>query len=374
MKDQLEIIDVFPWNRNFETGIAIIDEQHQQLVKLLNDLARTHAHNDPDEIGGAFDRLAAYAAMHFQTEEKVWTQNLGDDPWCADHLDNHAAFLPQVVKMQEDGSDKPLGQMIDEVINFLIRWIAFHIIEDDRRLAITVRHVKNGVALEDAKNMARSEMHGAHQILTDTIMSMYETLSSRTLDLLRERVQRQEAQERLKQANTRLEEIAITDQLTGLYNRRYFETIFKREFRWARREQTPLTFIMFDIDFFKKLNDHYGHAAGDQALKEVSAATWAACRRPTDFVFRIGGEEFAVLIAGQNMQDALLQANHIRQTIADAGILHEKSTIANHVTISAGVVSHIPEVSESLDSFMKSADHRLYAAKANGRNCVIHEG
>lgn len=371
MNEHLDNFDVFPWNENLETGIAIIDEQHQKLVQLLNQLTGTLVSGDAVELNRVFDELAAYAAYHFKTEENVWAPYFDGDAWLAGHKDSHTSFLPTVIELKAQQGDKPLREAIEHIVKFLIRWLAFHIIDNDKRMAIVVRHVESGLSLDEAKAASNEQMSGSARVLIDTVLLMYDRLSSRTLDLMRERVERRKAEEKLREAYGELERRAVTDQLTGLYNRHHFEDVFDQELRRAHRDSRALAFIMFDIDHFKKLNDDYGHLHGDAALKQVGAKLKELCRRPGDFAFRLGGEEFGVLAAGQSSEGAVAFAERIRAAMEGLGIPNAGSEVAPHLTVSLGVVDKCPGGSDTIDSFIKTADERLYQAKAQGRNRVV---
>ena len=370
----LDYIEVFPWNKSFETGIEEVDEQHKMLIVLINKLVNTLVHNEELAVNEAFAELAAYADYHFAAEEKVWAEHLQDDEWVSAHRKNHTSFLPQVLEIKERDADKPLHDVIEDIVRFLIRWLAFHIIDDDKRLAIAIHAMEQGASIAEAKHLAEEEMNDSVSLLIDIVLNMYDSLSSRTLNLMRERRARMAAEAELREANRKLEALSITDQLTGLYNRRHFEEIFDRELHRARRDQHYLTLLLFDIDHFKRLNDHYGHAQGDHALRQVSAELQALCRRGNDYAFRVGGEEFAVICSGTAPDAAAEMAERVRTGLAALQIPNQHSDAAAFLTISLGAVSCIPGAEDSLDSMMTIADQRLYQAKRQGRNCAVTTG
>ena len=367
----LDRFDIFPWNKNFETGIDIVDEQHKRLVELLNKLAENLVLGTPHMLTSIFDELAAYAGYHFENEAVLWARCFGDDPWLVSHQEAHNSFLPKVLELREEHSDKPLIEMTEHIVKFLIRWLALHIIDSDKRMAFVLHNIEAGASLKDAKKKSDEEMRGSTRILIEAVLNMYESISSRTLELMREIVRRKDAEEKLKEANCKLEDLSITDQLTGLYNRRHFNAVFERELRRAKREKLVLSFLMFDIDYFKKLNDHYGHFEGDLALKKVSQKVKELCRRPVDYVFRIGGEEFGVLVADQSSQVGEKLAEKICIAIADLCIPNVKSDVADHLTISIGMVAKVPTSTDTMVSYMGHSDDRLYRAKGQGRNQVV---
>ncbi|GAA5316212.1 MAG: GGDEF domain-containing protein [Candidatus Pelagadaptatus aseana] len=371
MITDLDRIDVFPWTENFATGIDTIDQQHQQLVKLLNELACTLADDNHLEIKRVFDELAAYANHHFETEEAIWDEVFPkDDPWLVSHHGSHDHFLPAVVQMQERDKHKPMAVVIEDVVKFLIRWLAFHIVAEDMRMAMAVKAYRQGKSLDEAKIYSEEQMEGFATVLVDAVLNMYDSLSSRTMELMRERVQRKKVERQLRDLNAELESQSITDQLTGLYNRRYFDQILDRELKRCQRETRPLTLMMMDIDYFKLLNDHYGHVKGDEALQQISECLQWHCHRPGDFCFRIGGEEFAFVIENPECETGLVYADTIRQAIEGLNIPHAKSAISECVTVSIGVVSRVPAQGDSTDSLLREADSFLYRAKSSGRNRV----
>jgi diguanylate cyclase (GGDEF)-like protein/PAS domain S-box-containing protein len=168
-----------------------------------------------------------------------------------------------------------------------------------------------------------------------------------------------------------IEEIAIRDELTSLYNRRYFNTIITDEINRAKRDKKVLSFAMMDVDHFKKYNDTYGHQEGDAVLSKIGEVLNSFTKRAGDFAFRLGGEEFAILFSGVNSDQALLFINSIKKAIEDLKILHIKNTASPVVTISAGLISIMPDEQMSENEIYKRADELLYKAKENGRNIVV---
>lgn len=163
---------------------------------------------------------------------------------------------------------------------------------------------------------------------------------------------------------------AITDGLTGLANRRYFDESLRTEFFRLKRSGAPLSLIMLDIDHFKNFNDTYGHLAGDNCLKEIGGALKSNVRRVHDIVARYGGEEFSVIMPETESRGAATLAEQIRQSVESAGIPHAASDAANVVTVSLGVITAYPSVLSKPEEIIAMADEALYAAKKNGRNRV----
>jgi diguanylate cyclase (GGDEF)-like protein/PAS domain S-box-containing protein len=180
---------------------------------------------------------------------------------------------------------------------------------------------------------------------------------------------RKESEEKIKRLNAGLEQLAMTDYLTSLYNRRYFMQRGAEEFKRTRRNKQTLALLMLDIDEFKKVNDTYGHEAGDMALQQAAAVLKASLRE-TDILGRIGGEEFAVLLPNTLLEEAVILAERVREILANTSFetLGEALTIT--ITICIGVAAYTEGMS-NIDELLRHADMALYNAKHSGRNRVM---
>lgn len=159
---------------------------------------------------------------------------------------------------------------------------------------------------------------------------------------------------------------ALKDELTDFGNKRALTASLHREAELSIRHNTPLSIVMLDIDYFKSINDIYGHLAGDSILKDL-AATIKKCARQSDLCFRFGGEEFLMILDNTDSQQALMVAERIRKTVADFSYLYNGKIIP--LTISLGAATFVP--SETLENFQSRADSALYEAKSKGRNRVV---
>ena len=164
-----------------------------------------------------------------------------------------------------------------------------------------------------------------------------------------------------------LENMALTDGLTGLYNRRYFDMFYENIFNQSSRYGMPLTLIMCDIDHFKKINDTYGHDKGDVVLKEIATILKSNTRK-TDIAARFGGEEFMVCLPSTEITSALDVARKIKQMV-----LNVKTKDIKKVTVSMGVTSYRKEFDNNPTGLLKRLDDLLYEAKKRGRNRIISE-
>ena len=179
------------------------------------------------------------------------------------------------------------------------------------------------------------------------------------------------AAKKLKRINKKLENVSYTDTLTSLHNRRYFNLVYDRELKQAKRDKSYITFMMLDIDYFKQYNDTYGHVAGDIALKEVAKVLKETLKRPNDYVFRLGGEEFGVLLTKTNESNSARLARDICDSIRERKIKHENSKVNEFLTISIGIVCCIADESLHNEILISRSDEMLYEAKDTGRDRYV---
>ncbi|HMK50755.1 MAG TPA: diguanylate cyclase [Thermodesulfovibrionales bacterium] len=170
----------------------------------------------------------------------------------------------------------------------------------------------------------------------------------------------------LEEVLSRVEVLAITDPLTQLYNRRHFETLIESEFATTTRYKSPTSCLMIDVDFFKQVNDQFGHRAGDTVLKEI-AQIIKNCLRKVDTVARWGGEEFVVLLPRTKKEDSLIAAERILNSISE----HSFSGVDRQITVSIGVASMPDPSIDSSEKLVDASDAALYEAKGSGRNRII---
>lgn len=193
-----EVFKIFPWNRNFETGLEKIDEQHKVLVDIVNRLARHFASVDSDTSSSQlFEELLSYASYHFEYEESVWHATFGDSEVTRNHHDCHQMFFERIQTLRQ--SKESQESVLAELFDYLTRWLAFHILESDRRMALTARAVNEGTPLKEAKDIADSELSGSVSLMVSALLETYGTLSSSTIQLMQEKMARQQVEDELHQ-------------------------------------------------------------------------------------------------------------------------------------------------------------------------------
>lgn len=182
--------------------------------------------------------------------------------------------------------------------------------------------------------------------------------------------QRKQAEDKILQLQRELEVLTYRDSLTGVANRRMFDTLYPIEWAKARATGEPLSLIVIDIDYFKQYNDHYGHMQGDDCLRRVAQAMDEGASRSRDLCARLGGEEFVLLLPATNQGAARNVAERCRKLLARKEIAHASSGVGRLVTVSMGVGTILPSAQIDPDVFLDRIDRRQYQAKSAGRDRI----
>lgn len=179
-----------------------------------------------------------------------------------------------------------------------------------------------------------------------------------------------QSEQLLRIQTEQLRQLAFMDGLTEVSNRRHIVENAQRELRRARRSQRELSLILFDVDHFKRVNDTWGHAIGDEVLRWIAGLAAQAVRN-TDFIGRYGGEEFLILLPEADADAARMIAERLRRMICETPF--ESGSIQLTISVSLGVTTVPPGSDAALDAYLRYADTAMYAAKAQGRNCLVFE-
>lgn len=363
---------IFHWNKSFETGLDEVDEQHQVLVDLINRLDEALMQKDRAsraDVEAVFNELMDYTHYHFQDEEAMMTR-VGLDPrFLSHHVQLHAAFLEEAVKMRAVALGGDLGAA-KSMLNFLVHWLAFHIFGVDQSMFRQVVAVQAGQA---ASAVFEEELRIA-KVATEPLLSALNVLFQQVAEQNRELLEfnltlESRVAERtrdLDQANQRLEEMAMTDALTGLPNRRHAMARLAREWQDSVTNNTSLACMMIDADGFKRINDTYGHEAGDVVLRELARRLRFAMRSD-DIVCRLGGDEFFIICPNTPIGGALQVAEIMRASVAALRVPAGDGEWNGSVSV--GVAARLASM-QSIEELMKVADDGVYKAKRAGRNCV----
>jgi len=257
------------------------------------------------------------------------------------------------------------GQMIGFVLQFvLLSWALADRINRERKEREAAQREslelnKKIVQQNEEKLSLQEEVLKVQRKATEELQQQ---VAERTKDL--ERVMKD-----LEEANKELSHLSITDPLTRLYNRRYFDEVFTSEVKRAVSARQHLSLLIADIDHFKKINDTYGHLVGDECLCRIADTLREQLMRFGDLIARIGGEEFAIVLPATSVRDALLIAERVRKTVEKIEFIYRKKRI--DLRISIGVAGWIPKSDKEKERLMEAADKAMYEAKKIGRNRAV---
>ncbi len=318
------------------------------------------------EIEKLFGELAAYAQYHFAEEESLMEKIGIDARHLEHHRHEHVSFLQEVTQMHE--SVTPDREK--SLLKFLVYWLAYHILGSDQSMAKQIAAIESGLSASDAYMTEERMKEGAVEPLLHALTGLFQQVSERNRELfqlaqtLETRVT--ERTHELAVANLQLEEIALTDVLTGLPNRRHVMRRLERAWKESIEERTPLACMMVDADGFKQVNDNYGHDAGDEVLRLLSRNLRYAVRTD-DVVSRLGGDEFFILCPQTDLKGAMLIAEKMRVAIAELRVPTGKGEWCGSISVGVAVRN---DTMRDMQDLVKAADEGVYSAKRNGRNCV----
>ncbi|GKQ53548.1 sensor domain-containing diguanylate cyclase [Bradyrhizobium sp. Ce-3] len=242
--------------------------------------------------------------------------------------------------------------------------------EDRPRLEQAIDALKRGEA-EEARIIYRTRHREKNSIWVETALRVTRSSMSNEIDgvvaISRDMTEQKDLQDKLAA-------LATSDGLTGLANRRHFDERLAEEWARAKRDGTPLSLFLIDVDHFKKFNDQYGHQAGDACLRSLARILVAQVRRPADLAARYGGEEFALLLPNTDADGCVEVGERVREALRELGMLHALNPPSRLVTVSLGGATNNPTQSVAGESLVAAADRALYAAKEAGRDRLVMSG
>ncbi len=361
----------FQWDKNYLTGLTEVDEQHLYLVDQINQLGQLLAENkySLDDLNRLFKELADYAIYHFDDEQQMMLSLSIDSRHFDKHIQAHNNFLQEVTTMFSAVSEENL-ESAKQLMDFLTHWLAYHILGTDQNMARQIAFIKSGLSPTAAYEKEEREASSATEPLLKALNSLFHQVSARNKDLLKlNQTLEAKVAERTKalsDANIHLEELALTDTLTDLPNRRHAMRYLDAFWNESIQNNKPLSCMMIDADHFKEVNDTYGHDAGDVVLKEL-AKTLQYSYRNDDIVCRLGGDEFLVICPDTDHDGGLYIAEIVRKIVSDLKVPTGDGFWNG--SISVGVATRETEMNH-FDDLIKVADKGVYAAKKDGKNCV----
>ncbi|WP_417514337.1 putative bifunctional diguanylate cyclase/phosphodiesterase [Marinobacter sp.] len=366
------VFEIFPWNRNFETGIEKIDEQHKVLVEILNRLAWHFASSTSElECGHILDELLSYAAYHFRAEEEIWKASIGHEEMVKNHHDGHQLFFVQIQMYRS--SDEPDEKIMGELFNYLTRWLAFHILESDRRMALTIKALERGVSLSEAKKEVDGQLSGSVSVMVSALLEIYGKLSASTIQLMREKMARLKAEDELARLQSekldaalemqasdherQLQFLAYSDPITGLMNRNGIVREIRSVIQQTHLAAESVALVLIDLDNFGNVNARFGEESADRLLG-LLGKRWSDALAPGAHLARISGDEFVVLLPDSRKVDT--QLNTMRLTAEQSFALNSDSV---SMGFTAGVALFPHEGADDADTVLRQAYHALFRAK-----------
>jgi hemerythrin len=365
-------MESFVWDNHFVTGLEEVDKQHHHLVDVINQFGEllTQAEGVTfDEIEKVFGELAAYAQYHFAEEESLMDRTGLDQRHLDHHKHEHINFLQEVTQMHAAITPQDPDKA-KSLLKFLIYWLAYHILGSDQCMAKQVTAIRSGQTAAVAYLAEERMKEGAVQPLLHALNGLFRQVSERNRELLQlnqtleTRVIERTAE--LAVANRQLEEMALTDVLTGLPNRRHAMRRLELEWEESLKKDTALSCMMIDADGFKQINDNFGHDAGDEVLRQLSRSLGYTVRND-DTVCRLGGDEFFVICPRTHLEGAAQLAEKIRAAVAALRVPAGSGEWCGSISI--GVAERKAGMG-NFEALIKVADENVYVAKKNGRNRV----
>ncbi|MDO9015624.1 MAG: diguanylate cyclase [Deltaproteobacteria bacterium] len=365
-------MELFVWDDHFVTGLGEVDRQHRCLVDAINAFGSVLAQADGaafDALEQLFDEVVAYARYHFEDEDAQMMAAGVDMRHVAYHRREHANFFQEVTQMRASVTPQDL-ERARPLQEYLVHWLAHHILGCDQVLARQIAAIRSGQTPAEAYLAEERRKDGAVAPLVRALNGLFQQVTERNRELqrLNETLEARvgERTAALAIANRHLEELSLTDALTGLPNRRHAMMRLTKAWEASVRDGTPMACMMIDADGFKQVNDTHGHEAGDEVLRQLSRSLQHSIRTD-DVVCRLGGDEFLVICERTPLGGAIQLAERMRTTVEAMRVAVGKGEWRGSVSIGAAVRD---DAMQCVEDLMRAADEGVYLAKRSGRNRV----
>ena len=362
--------DYFQWDKEFLTGEKAIDAQHFSLVKVINQMLKLSFSSESLKLEDVLDlelKLTKYVKTHFMTERKMMQKNHLDIRHTSKHEALHDEFIRTVNRYFQDKSYLMKGDHFSEIIEYLVRWLAYHILNTDRSMVRQLKFIsEENLSPEDAYMKDLNLVDSVSEPLLKALKALFFLVNEKNKELeqknqeLEEKVYMRTAE--LRKANKLLQQSSMIDDLTGISNRRFAMAELDRNIYNFERYQTPFSVLFIDLNKFKEVNDTYGHDSGDAVLKWVVKFLGDQIRK-SDVLCRVGGDEFVVICAYSNEMQSLELANKVlsrMNTLKD----DEKLPFWNP-SLSIGI-SEYDQTMKEKSEILNKADTAMYVSKKNG--------
>lgn len=364
--------DIFIWDNNFLTNNTVIDNQHLQLIDIINEAIKNTIDDKNYSQNIYYDlkeKIFNYINQHFKTEEKIMDESNVFELHSIEHKKAHEEFAAWF-KVTFKDNEISLSQLY-ESLEYLIQWLAYHILNTDKCLFKQIEMIKSGISPIDAFNIEQKKKEQSTEPLVKALKALYYIVleKNQKLEIANNTLEhnvRQRTME-LEEANKRLESISLTDPLTGLPNRRYIEIILDQIVETWKRYKSNFIVMFIDVDKFKNVNDTKGHDVGDSLLRWIAEFLKAGFRK-SDIICRLGGDEFVVICPETDINTGISVADKLIGKLKGASNTDFRDFWEPSLSIG---LCDINEQTNTTDSILKKADEAMYKSKKQGGNVAI---
>lgn len=313
---------LFQWSDDFITGVESIDNQHFSLIEIINDILKLCFQNEKiqeKQVTDVLARLENYTFMHFESEEKIML-GAGVDPRHAEnHIQTHREFIGMIQSQFSNSQKLAAVDELGESVEFLIRWLAYHILNMDKNMVQQMNLIQSGeVTPAEAYEKTETSAKSTSEPLLKALKALFYVVSEKNKELEKKNEELEEKvklrTQELQQAYQKLEQVSLTDDLTSLPNRRYALQEIQRLIHNRDRYEIDFSVLFIDLDRFKPVNDTFGHETGDQVLKWIASFLQKNTRK-SDIPCRLGGDEFIVICEHTDYEGSQKLAENLNQSI-----------------------------------------------------------
>lgn len=357
----------FSWDDALETGNDDIDRQHKTLIHIINESVQLTINHDlinEEDITNVLEKLMNYVSEHFDTEEQIMRANNVDERHMVVHSRTHQEFRTNILHQFTDIEALTEPKAFSDIIEFLIRWLAYHILYTDKSLVRQIDAIQSGhLTPEEAFENELNQNESNNEPILKALRALFVVVSRKNAELemvkneLEEKVKLRTQE--LSEANERLKQLAIEDELTRLPNRRYAISEIEVLLNNWNRYRTTFSILFIDLDGFKRVNDEHGHENGDIVLKTMADFLRAMLRK-TDIPCRLGGDEFLVICNHCDYNDAegLVRKlkNEIISYFSDLRIDFWQPSLSIGIAEVCAECSHVSQI-------INKADEEMYKDK-----------